>query len=96
MSIDTAETLHAQHDKGEKWDHDLLIHAVLEMLKGPFNEDNYRKQGPDLAEIIVQDYLKVLKGTKYEKRSNRILRKVAKLEKTKDIVLYLGEVILSD
>ena len=96
MHIDTAETLHAQHDKGEKWDHDLLIHTVLEILKDPLNEGRYRNVEPDIAEVQIKHYLKVLDGTKYEKRAHRVIRRVSKLETTKEIVLYLGEVILSD
>ena len=96
MAIDTAETLHAQHDKGEKWDHDLLIHTILELLSGPLNNDNYRNLYYTDAKEEVYGYLKILEGTKYEKRSNRIIRKVNKCKSTEDILIYLGEIILSD
>ena len=96
MSIDTVETLHAQHDKGEKWNDDLLIHTVLKLLSGPFSDDKYRDWEPFEAKIEIETYLSILAGTKYEKRSKRVVRKVKKLETTKEIILYLGEVILSD
>ena len=96
MSIDTIDTLHAQHDKGEKWDHDLLIHTILELLSGPFNNGDYRHVNPDKAKEEIEIYLKVLSGTKYEKRANRVIRKSCKLKTTREIILYLGEVILSD
>ena len=96
MHIDTVETLHAQHDKGEKWDYDLLIHTILDLLAGPLNDDNYRNLSPeDIREEIV-DNLKHFEGTRYEKRSKRIIRKISKLSTRKDIILYLGEIILSD
>ncbi len=96
MSIDTVDTLHAQHDKGDKWDSDLLMHTILEMMGGPFRGIAYLKLPLEESREAVRTYLGVLAGTKYEKRVNRILRKVEKAESTKEIVLYLGEVLLSD
>ncbi len=96
MSIDTIDTLHAQHDKSEKWDHDLLMQTILEMMGGPFKGTAYLKLPLKESKEAVRTYLGVLLGTKYEKRVNRILRKIEKAESTKEIILYLGEVILSD
>lgn len=96
MNIDTVDTLHAQHNKGENWDHDLLMQTILELLSGPFNDDNYRNYSPDNALEEIEGYLFELMGTSYEKKAKRILRKVKKLETIKEIILYLGEIILSD
>ena len=96
MHIDTAETLHQQHDEEDKWDTDLIIQTILEILKGPLNDGDYRNVDTDEAQGLIGDYLKVLGGTKYEKRANRINKKVAKLKSTREIILYLGEVILGD
>ncbi len=96
MHIDTPETLHAQHDEGEAWTHNVLDQTILELLQGPFNDDNYRKWkvGPAIAEI--ESYLMAMDGTKYEKQAHRIIRKLKKMTTITEIILCLGEVILHD
>ena len=90
--IDTIETLQDQHDD---WEEDLLIHTILEMLAGPFNNDNYKNWEPNAAKKEILISLKALKGTKYEKKAQRINRHVTKLSSIKEIMLYLGDIILA-
>ena len=96
MSIDTIDTLHAQHDKSEEWDHDLLISTILEMLKGPFRDSNYKSLTVDQMREEIHNYLIVLTDTKYQRRAKRLLKRVNLLDDTKSIILLLGDVIAGD
>lgn len=94
--IDTRETLEQQHDENEKWDHDLLIHTVLELLKGPLNERTYRSLSVEDAREEISAGVGVIKGTSYDRRIKRLLKKIYSLETTREIILHLGEVICGD
>jgi len=98
--IGTAKTLQKkfkeQHDLAVSWDEDPLLHTILEILGGPLNDDNYRTCKAEDAKGIINDKLSGISLFVNPKKLGRILRKVNKCETTTEIVLYMGEILLSD
>lgn len=92
--IKNREDFKEEHEGG--WKHNLVIQTVLNLLAGPFNNDNYRLLELEEAKNEAETYLNDIKGTTYEKRANRIIKKIKSKKTVSDIIIYLGEVILND
>lgn len=92
--IISAKDLEKEHE--DSWDHNPVQQTILELLRGPLNNENYRKLSRDEIVKIVDEYLSVLNKTKHEKKVQRILRTIRKKTTVKDVILYLGEIILND
>ena len=94
--IKNIEDLKKDHDENELWNTDILDKVILELLKDPLNNDNYKTLSAEECKVLIKDYFQVLMDTKYEKKATRCLRIINSKKSVEDIILYLGDLLIKD
>ena len=97
MIIDRDE-LYEEKKEATEWETNAINRAIQHLIKNTLNNDVYRKVSRDSAVEAVRTVFReygVLTEAKYIRSANRLLHKVEKAKTTQEVVILLGEFLLT-